>query len=485
MGKGDRGLPQGLRRKIRAFCSTVMMIVLAVGCLMCGTAIRGMWRYQEAVTQLREIRELKTEVGRVSELLQSCLVGEEDDLPECLRAWSDMSARIYGLKLPSSGTVGLLAEDFKAYQRNTAGDFYRLTGSVGGPEASELYARVLMQQEDRLFLCDLLLSRLSEYLSTHYPILARESGILMGVGSAVFVYLLLVTWVFSRSFSRDIYQPVRMLAAQAEEIMNGNYNMEDLPVIREDEMGYLTQAFNKMKAQIRKHFQDQEELWRLETLLQDAEYRALQSQVNPHFLFNVLGLAMEAALVGDAERTVDVLENISYMLHYSLTSVRENTWLTDELKMVQAYLFLQQRRFGDRVTFSVSFPQEVPALRIPGMTLQPVVENAVKHGVEGMTDGGGVEVLLIRTAEAVELCVRDNGWGIPRERLEALNRGEPVQESGRSTGLGLANVRGRMMMFYGRPDLMRVESVEGEGTSVYLKYLMGEEDFHVPNPDCR
>ncbi|MCI8970488.1 MAG: histidine kinase [Oscillibacter sp.] len=240
-----------------------------------------------------------------------------------------------------------------------------------------------------------------------------------------------------------------------------------------------------MKAQIRKHFQDQEELWRLETLLQDAEYRALQSQVNPHFLFNVLGLAMEAALVGDAERTVDVLENISYMLHYSLTSVRENTWLADELKMVQAYLFLQQRRFGDRVAFSVSFPQEVPALRIPGMTLQPVVENAVKHGVEGMTDGGGVEVLLIQTAEAVELCVRDNGWGIPRERLEALNRGEPVQESGRSTGLGLANVRGRMMMFYGRPDLMRVESVEGEGTSVYLKYLMGEEDFHVPNPDCR
>ena len=66
----------------------------------------------------------------------------------------------------------------------------------------------------------------------------------MGVGSAVFVYLLLVTWVFSRSFSRDIYQPMRMLAAQAEEIMNGNYNMEDLPVIREDEMGYLTQAFN-------------------------------------------------------------------------------------------------------------------------------------------------------------------------------------------------------------------------------------------------
>lgn len=484
MNRAETGLPRGLRKKIRAFCLTVLIIILAVGCLMCGTAVRSMWRYQEATTQIRQIQELKTEISRVSELLQSGLVGGTEDLSECLEAWKVMSDRIYGLKLPASGTVGLLAENFKDYQRNTAEDFYRLARRTENPAFPELYDRVLSQQEDRQFLCDLLLSRLSEHLDARYPVLARESGILMCLGAGIFTYLLLLTWLFSSSFSRDIYEPVRMLAGQAGEIMDGRYDMEDLPVFRNDELGYLTAAFNEMKNRVRERFRDREELWRLETLLQEAEYRSLQSQVNPHFLFNVLGLATEAALTENADRTVDILENISYMLHYSLTSVRENVLLADELKMVRAYLFLQQRRFGDRASFSMSAPREIPAVRIPGMTLQPVVENAVKHGVERVTAGGRVEILVTRTAEAVEVCVRDNGRGISPERVEALNRGESLPEGGTSTGLGLANVRGRMMVFYGQPDLMRIESEEGRGASVYLKYPMGKEASDGSDPDC-
>ena len=118
------------------------------------------------------------------------------------------------------------------------------------------------------------------------------------------------------------------------------------------------------------------------------------------------------------------------------------------------------------------------------MTLQPVVENAVKHGVERVTAGGRVEILVTRTAEAVEVCVRDNGRGISPERVEALNRGESLPEGGTSTGLGLANVRGRMMVFYGQPDLMRIESEEGRGASVFLKYAMGKEASAGSDPDC-
>lgn len=484
MSRAETGLPRGLRKKIRVFCAAVLTVVLAVGCLMCGTALRSMWRYQEATTQIREIQELRTQISRVSELLQSGLVGGAEDLSECREAWRAMSDQIYGLKLPASGTVGLLAENFKDYQRNTTEDFYKLARGTEDPDFPELYDRVLSQQEDRQFLCDLLLSRLSEYLSQRYPVLARQSGILMGLGAVIFAYLLLWTFLFSSGFSRDIYEPVRMLAGQAGEIMDGRYDMEDLPVIRNDELGYLTAAFNEMKNRVRERFRDREELWRLETLLREAEYRALQSQVNPHFLFNVLGLATEAALTEDADRTVDILENISYMLHYSLTSVREDALLSGELKMVRAYLFLQQHRFGDRASFTMSLPREVPEARIPGMTLQPVVENAMKHGVERMTAGGRVEIMVALTAEAAEVCVRDNGRGIPPMRVEALNRGEFVQEGGTSTGLGLANVRGRMMMFYGQPDLMRIESEEGRGTCVYLRYPLGKEASDVPDPDC-
>lgn len=273
----------------------------------------------------------------------------------------------------------------------------------------------------------------------------------------------------------DVYQPVQRLTSQAEKIMECDYQMEDLPVAQQDEIGQLTEAFNAMKNRVRENFQNREELWRLESLLQDAEFRALQSQVNPHFLFNVLSVATEAALLENADRTVDIIEHISYMLHYGLTSVREDSWLADELKMVRSYLFLQKERFGDRIAFLDSTPEELPVMRIPGMTLQPIVENAVKHGVERMTAGGKIEITLRQTPEAVEVCVEDNGCGIPQEKVDALNRGETVRGDSRSTGLGIANVRSRMAIFYKQEGLLKVESRDGEGTKVCLKYLVQEE----------
>ena len=265
--------------------------------------------------------------------------------------------------------------------------------------------------------------------------------------------------------------------------MEGDYQMDDLPVAQQDEIGQLTEAFNEMKNRVRENFKNREELWRLESLLQDAEFRALQSQVNPHFLFNVLSVATEAALLENADRTVDIVENISYMLHYGLTSVREDSWLADEWKMVRSYVFLQQERFGERIEFCLRVPEEMPLLRIPGMTLQPIVENALKHGVEKMTSGGRVEITMQQTEDAVEVCVADNGGGIPQERVEALNRGESVRGDSRSTGLGVANVSSRLAIFYGRPGLLRIESREGEGTRVYLKYLIQEEWKDVSGTD--
>ena len=143
--------------------------------------------------------------------------------------------------------------------------------------------------------------------------------------------------------------------------------------------------------------------------------------------------------------------------------------------MVRSYLFLQKERFGDRIAFLDSTPEELPVMRIPGMTLQPIVENAVKHGVERMTAGGKIEITLRQTPEAVEVCVEDNGCGIPQEKVDALNRGETVRGDSRSTGLGIANVRSRMAIFYKQEGLLKVESRDGEGTKVCLKYLVQEE----------
>ena len=153
--------------------------------------------------------------------------------------------------------------------------------------------------------------------------------------------------------------------------------------------------------------------------------------------------------------------------------------------MAQSYIYLQTERFGDRIAFSYEVPQEVPMLRTPGMTLQPILENAVKHGVEHMDRGGSIRVSMEQVPGAVVLCVEDNGCGIPPEKVERLNRGAAIQREQRSTGLGVANVYGRMKTFYKQEGLLRIESQAGRGTRVYLKYLIQEEPEHASRTDHR
>ena len=484
MNKTDRRPSKGLRHQIYVFGGSMILMILLVGGLFGMAALRSIWSYQEIMTQMTDIQQLKGQVSTVSEQVQNRVVNGVENITECISAWEELNQRIWQLELlESSSTLRLLAEDLQAYQKGTASDFYVLIRESEPEKIMESYQEFLIHQEDRLFLCDQILKNLTEHMSSRYETILRQNAVSLALFAVLILSLLLLTGCFSFEMAEDVYQPVQRLTGQAEKIMEGDYQMEDLPVAQQDEIGQLTEAFNAMKNRVRENFQNQEELWRLESLLQDAEFRALQSQVNPHFLFNVLSVATEAALLENADSTVDIIEHISYMLHYGLTSVREDSWLADELKMVRSYLFLQKERFGDRITFLDSTPEELPVLRIPGMTLQPIVENAVKHGVERMTAGGKIEIILSQTPGAVEIYVEDNGCGIPQEQVDALNRGETVRGDSRSTGLGIANVRSRMAIFYKQEGLLKVESRDGEGTRVCLKYLVQEERQDVPGAD--
>lgn len=485
MSRTDKRPAKGLRHRIYMFGGSIVLMLFLVGGLFGMAALRSIWSYQEIMTQMTDIQQTKGQVNTVGEQVLNRVVNGVENVSECISAWEELDNRVRQLELmESSGALRLLAEDLQAYQEKTAADFYALIWESKPENVMEYYQEFLTRQEDRQFLCDQMLKNLTEHMSSRYEMVMKQNTESLALFGVLILSLLLLTGCFSFEIAEDVYQPVRRLTGQAEKIMEGDYQMEDLPVAQRDEIGQLTEAFNAMKNRVRESFQNQEELWRLENLLQDAEFRALQSQVNPHFLFNVLSVATEAALLENADRTVDIIENISYMLHYGLTSVREDGWLADELKMVRSYLFLQKERFGDRIIFLDLTPEELPMLRIPGMTLQPIVENAVKHGVERMTEGGRVEITLRQTQEAVEICVEDNGCGISQEKVDALNRGKSVRGESGSTGLGIANVRSRMAIFYKREDLLRVESRDGAWTRVYLKYLVQEEAQNASGTDC-
>jgi len=219
-----------------------------------------------------------------------------------------------------------------------------------------------------------------------------------------------------------------------------------------------------------------ERIIELQDLLQDAELKALQAQINPHFLFNVLSVAEEAALCENANQTVEIVEKISYMLQYSLKCTRQNTTLQEELRMVQAYLFLQEKRFGDRIQIVFSMAPDIPPLSVPGMSLQPIVENAIRHGVETMEQNGVVQVRVCRRGEVIEVTISDNGCGIEPELLSAIRRKESIPSRNSAGGIGLVNVLRRMEMFYKQTGLFEIESVPGGGTAVTLRYPLTESE---------
>ena len=484
MHKRERSLPHGLRRRIYSFGVGTVLTIAAAGVLLGLVFLQNAWSNQKLLWQLREIGQLKTDVSKMSESMQNYILAGEGSSAECIAVWTLLSDDIQSLETRSSCSSALLIRDLQDYQDNTGQDFFTLLCRSASMNVTSFYRQFMTQQDDRLFLCNLLQNDLIEQMTAQYPTAVKSNVFYLTLYGIMLLCLLTFTALFSFSFADDIYRPVQKLVDQAGEMMVGNYQLEDLPVLQQDEIGYLTGAFNEMKSRVRANFQDQEELRRLECLLHNAELRALQSQVNPHFLFNVLSVAAEAALTENADHTVDVIENISYMLHYSLTSVRDNTLLCDELKMVRAYLFLQKKRFGNRIRFELNEPEILPALRIPGMTLQPIVENAVMHGTEKMAAGGLIQITVKSVPGAVEICVQDNGCGMTEGMVEALNRGDSLHGTSRSTGLGISNVRSRLKIFYHRENLLQVESKAGQGTCVHLRYLMGEEADHVSDPNC-
>jgi HAMP domain-containing protein len=197
--------------------------------------------------------------------------------------WTAVS---YGINHLKSGdeTAAMMAEDLQSYQAHTADTFDSLMQGRAAADISPLYQSFLEQQEERLFLCDLLANFLSDQMIQQYPSIMRDSHSYLALFLGILLCLLLLTAYFSYTFTRSVCHPVQKLVDQAGELMEGNYQTPDLKSAEQDEIGYLTHAFNEMKHQILENFQSKEQLWHVESLLKDAEYRALQSQINPHFL---------------------------------------------------------------------------------------------------------------------------------------------------------------------------------------------------------
>lgn len=206
----------------------------------------------------------------------------------------------------------------------------------------------------------------------------------------------------------------------------------------------------------------------LEEALKFMELKALQSQVNPHFLFNTLTTLAGVALFEGAEETNALLQALSRLLRYSLRRIGQSVKMSEELSNVKDYLAIQRVRFGDRILITINVADDVLPAQIPVLTLQPLVENAIIHGLESREEGH-LSLKGYKQGDFVTIEVVDDGTGISAERLAEI-RDSSVDHSGRghTTGIGLDNVHKRLQHFFGLTCELHIHSQLNQGTCVAL-----------------
>ncbi len=286
-------------------------------------------------------------------------------------------------------------------------------------------------------------------------------------------------------YSLKIASPIVHLGMEADKIARGEFDDVALAVEADDEIGAAAYAFNLMKKSIKDSIDSirskaeveralmEERVKNLEMvgLLRNAELAALQARINPHFLFNTLNAGVQLAVVEDADRTRTFLERLTRLMRYSFRDLDAPVALREEIDCLQSYLYLMSIRFPDVFHFAVSMDEDAAEAVIPKMIIQPLAENAVRHGLHDRTAGALRAVRAFRAGGDVRIVVEYNGNGIAEERIaeifEAAADGRDLKSSG-GGGLGLVNVIRRLRLFSGRDDVLSVESLDPSGTRVTI-----------------
>ncbi|GAE36772.1 two-component sensor histidine kinase [Halalkalibacter akibai JCM 9157] len=324
------------------------------------------------------------------------------------------------------------------------------------------------------FIQDQTLTLLNDDLSmfqTYYDALNKRNNdmqyTLLFMSIAIFSLGLLISYFFSHSMTKPIYE----LTRTAREVAIGKL---DGPKLTEsnDEIGFLSQSFNKMRTDLSYFVKQIKEKSEQDKLLKEMELKSLQSQINPHFLFNTLNTISKCALLEGSDKVYKLINSISKLLRYNLGVMDKPVTLLEEINVVKEYFYIQKTRFEERVDFKVDVDDDCLLMKIPILTLQPLVENAFIHGIEPYEQRGLIEIEGYKEGEFIVLKIKDNGIGMDEQTSKSLldqSNDRFSKSNGHSTGLGVKNVIRRLELFYQSDDLINLQSEVGKGTIIELR----------------
>lgn len=286
---------------------------------------------------------------------------------------------------------------------------------------------------------------------------------------AFFVITLLIltlTLLVSVVLAKSISDPITNLSRTMQQVRNGNFDIRN-DYQSKDEVGILSDNFNAMIENTNELIQT---IYQKELLKQEAELRFLKFQINPHFLYNTLETINWISRIHGVPEAGEIAKALGDLMREGL---RDDDFvpIKDEIKNIENYLLIQQYRYGEKIKITINIDPEISEIKTPKFVLQPIIENALVHGLDSKIDGGNIRIFGGCDGKDILLTVEDDGVGMPEEvRRNLLNENlRKSDDNGRHTHIGILNVHKRLRLYFGPSYGLSIHSEVGVGTVVTIR----------------
>lgn len=296
---------------------------------------------------------------------------------------------------------------------------------------------------------------------------ARSIYVLVALG------LIAVALVISSEIARNITFPIQKLRDSMKRVQKGDFSAAEIEVYSDNEIGSLTRSFNVMTHKIQdlmaQNIQEQEQKRKI-------ELKALQSQINPHFLYNTLDSIIWMAEGKKNEEVVLMTASLARLLRQSISIENELVTIGQEIEYVRSYLTIQKMRYKDKLEFEINVDPRITHAQIIRLVLQPIVENAIYHGLKYKESKGMLKVHGYELGERIIIDITDDGVGMDEETLKHIYDKHKVNYH--SNGVGVYNVQQRLILYYGKEYGIIYHSEKGKGTTATVVIPKRQEDVH-------
>ncbi len=289
--------------------------------------------------------------------------------------------------------------------------------------------------------------------------LFTELVLLIGCTAALLVFLMRRTLRIGRS----VTEPITALCTRMEQIGNGDLQRHEPAASDIRELRTLSEGMEEMAGRLHALL---EEATRKQATLRRMELALLQAQINPHFLYNTMDTIIWLIEAGKSQEATQMVSDLSNFFRHSLSKGKDIITLAEEESHVRSYLQIQQARYADILRYTIDLPDKFGDVRIPKLTLQPLVENALYHGIKMKRGMGHIYILGKQEGSDLVLQVTDDGAGMSEERLQQL---VCSMENGERVGFGLSTIHERLRLLFGAGYGLTIHSREGVGTTVFVR----------------